>query len=381
MKSPRAVRLAKLGAVITALMLTASCGLILSGGNSEQTARAKRLETLEITDDLVAAAQKEGTVTVRYGTPATTMAGMAKAFEKKYGIKVEADRKVGVVGTDQFRQEERADKHVVDVMWNVDPPGAIELADEGFLQRYTFPNIDEILPKEARLGDNVAYVTYWYDVIIQYNPSIIPPDVAKEKFRTWRGLLDPDLTGGKIGMNEPAGGAIPFGTYLMWYQDKKYGRQFLVDLAKQKPRLYSGSAPGREALAAGEIAVYIPGWEDIAMLEFESGNRTQWTYPEVAPSIPAAFAAISSAAPHPNAARLFAAWMVSADGADALVNLQARPTRLGVPDNRSVLRDLAKTDWWEPYPKDILRVPDQDYWNENYARLLADMRRVLGWRS
>lgn len=380
MSSVRTPRLARVVAVLAALATTASCGFLYRGDNAAAE-KAQQTETVQINEKLIAAAKEEGSVVVRNGTPATTMAGMAEAFQRQYGIRVEYDRKVGVVGTDQFRQEEQAGKHVVDVMWNVDPPGAIDLADEGFLQRYTLSNIDKILPPEARLGDDVAYVTYWYDVVIQYNPNLIPTEVAEEKFATWRGLLDPDLAGGKIGMNEPAGGAIPFGTYLMWYQDPEYGRQFLVDLAAQKPRLYAGSAPGREALAAGEIAVYIPGWEDVAMLEFQSGNRTQWTYPEVSPSIPAAFAGISANAPHPNAARLFTAWMFSEDGAKAIVDLQGRPTRLGVPDNRSVLQDLRRTDWWRPYPKDILRVPDQDYWNENYARLLTDMRGVLGWRS
>jgi iron(III) transport system substrate-binding protein len=378
--SSRGRRLAAVLAMSVTLSLIASCGLLYRG-DAGQAERAQQIETIQINSKLIEAAKKEGTVVVRNGTPATTMAGMAKAFEEQYGIKVEYDRKVGVVGTDQFRQEERAGKHVVDVMWNVDPPGAIELANEGLLQRYTLSNIDKILPPEARLGDNVAYVTYWYDVVVQYNQQLIPTEVAEKKFATWRGLLDPDLAGGKIGMNEPAGGAIPFGTYLTWYQDPNYGRQFLVDLAKQEPRLYSGSAAGREALAAGEIAVYIPGWEDVAMLEFQNGNRTQWTYPEVAPSIPAAFAAISASAPHPNAARLFTAWMFSEDGAQAIIDLQGRPTRLGVPDTRPVLDELRKTDWWRPYPKEILRVPDQDFWNEHYAELLPDMRSVLGWRG
>jgi ABC-type Fe3+ transport system substrate-binding protein len=255
------------------------------------------------------------------------------------------------------------------------------LAKEGHLQRFTLPNEDEILPPEAELGDHAAYVTYWYDVVIQYNPKLISAEEAEKKFATWRGLLDDDLAGGKIGMNEPAGGSIPYGTYQTWYQDEDYGKKFLQDLAAQKPKLYAGSAPGREALAAGEISVYIPNWEDIAMLNREQGDKTQWTYPDVIPSIPAAFAALSADAPHPNAARLFTAWMFSEDGAQALQDLQARPTRLGVEDDRSALGELEKTDWWEPMPEDRLRIPDMDYWVKNYDTLMPDMRKVLGWRG
>jgi iron(III) transport system substrate-binding protein len=363
---------------VALISLLAACGSI--GGSSEPSAAdPQETETLEITDELIEAAQEEGSVLVRYGMPADTMDGVATAFYEEYGITVASDRKVGVVATDQFRQESRADNHVVDVMWNVDPPGAVELAEEGFLQRYTIDNIDEFLPPEANLGENAAYVTQWLDVVIQYNPALISTEEAERKFKTWRGLLDPDLANGMIGMNEPAGGSLPFGTYVTWYQDEEYGREFLEELAAQKPRLYPGSAPGREALAAGEIAVYIPNWEEIAMLNFLEGDGTRWTYPDVIPSIAAGFAALSANAPHPNAARLFVAWMLSEEGAQALMNLNARPTRLDVEDSRPAIAELRKTDWWEPMPEDRLRVVDLDHWIENYEELMPDMRQVLGW--
>jgi ABC-type Fe3+ transport system substrate-binding protein len=369
-----------LGAVL-AVSPVAACGVIGGGTEPDASSTAQKVETLAINDALIEAAKKEGTVLVRFGTPAPTMAGMAKAFTEQYGIKVESDRKVGVVGTDQFRQEEQAGQHVVDVMWNVDPAGAVDLAERGFLQRFTLPDVDKILPPEAQLGENVAYVTYWYDVVIQYNPKFFTAAEAKKKFSTWKGLLDKDLAGGKIGMNEPAGGSIPFGTYMEWEQDPNYGKDFLKKLAAQKPRLYPGSAPGREALAAGEIEVYVPNWEDIAMLNFINGDRTQWTYAEFVPSIPAAFTALSANAPHPNAARLFAAWMFSKEGAQALMDLQGRPTRLGMEDTRSAIDQLKKTDWWEPIPKDRLRVPDMDKWINEYDTLMPEMRTILGWKD
>ncbi len=375
------IGLASIAGGLALAFLATGCGTVTGGSSEDSAKRADKVETLKITPELIKKAKKEGSLLVRNGTPADTMAGLGKAFQEQYGIEVEADRKVGVVGTDQFRQEEQSGKHVVDVMWNVDPPGAIDLQKDGYLQKFTIPNADKVLPPEAELGDNAAYVTYWYDVVIQYNPELISNEEADKKFSTWRGLLDKDLAGGKIGMNEPAGGSIPFGTYLQWYQDKEYGREFLKDLADQKPRLYPGSAQGREALAAGEIEVYIPNWEDIAMLNFMNGDKTQWTYPESAPAIPAAFAGLSANAPHPHAARLFTAWLLSEDGAKALMELQGRPTRMGLPDTRSAIDKLEKTDWWEPYPKDIRRIPDMDKWVKDYDTLMPDMRKVLGWKG
>ena len=51
------------------------------------------------------------------------MAQMATAFETRFGIKVQVDRKVGVVGTQQFATEERVGRHVMDVNYSADPAG------------------------------------------------------------------------------------------------------------------------------------------------------------------------------------------------------------------------------------------------------------------
>ena len=89
--------------------------------------------------------------------------------------------------------------------------------------------------------------------MISYNPALIQDDRAKELFKTWNGLLDPSLVG-KIGINEPAGGGVAFALFLMFYRLPQYGPAFVDKLAAQKPRLYPGSAPGREDLSSGAIS-------------------------------------------------------------------------------------------------------------------------------
>ena len=65
-------------------------------------------ETIDVSPKLIELAKKEGSVTVRYSSPLDEMTVMANAFQNKFGIKVQIDRKVGVVGTQQFANEERA---------------------------------------------------------------------------------------------------------------------------------------------------------------------------------------------------------------------------------------------------------------------------------
>lgn len=182
-------------------------------------------------------------------------------------------------------------------------------------------------------------------------------------------------------MTEPGGGATPFGTYLMFYQLPQYGRDFLVKLAAQKPRLYPGSAPGREDLASGATTVFMPNWEQIGMELFMKGDRTRWTYPEIAPTFPNDLLAINTRAPHPNAARLWVAWLMSRDGAKAVMDTGSVSTVPGVSDDRPAILRLKQTDWWKPFPDSIGWVPDRTYWDNNYGALMPDMRKVLGWRG
>jgi iron(III) transport system substrate-binding protein len=339
---------------------------------------ADAVESITVTPALIDAAKHEGTVVVRYSSPVDEMAQMATAFEARFGIKVQVDRKVGVVGTQQFATEERVGRHVMDVNYSADPAGMSDLAEEGFYLRFTLPDALPMLDKGAYIQD-LGYCPKWSEVVISYNPDHIPLAQAREQFKTWHGLLDPSLKG-KIGLNEPAGGGVPLATYLMFYRLPQYGREFVVKLGEQKPRLYPGSAQGREDLAAGAISVYVPNWESIAMITYMKGDRSQWTYPEIAPTFANTYLCISRNAPHPAAARLFTAWFFTPEGAPVMELAQAKPTLRGIPDTRTAVAKLKQTDWWRPYPEQIRWVPDTDDWVKNSEDLIPDMREALGWQ-
>ncbi|MGZ5171480.1 MAG: ABC transporter substrate-binding protein [Burkholderiales bacterium] len=341
-------------------------------------AAPQNVETIDITPSLIESAKRDGTLTIRYSSPVDEMTEMARAFMNKFGVKVQMDRKVGVLGTQQFMTEERAGQHVMDINYSADPVGLRDLAEDGLYLRYTLVDLEKKLDRGTYLP-GLGYSPKWTDIIISYNPDHIPHNEAKSLFKTWQGLLDPRLKG-KIGLNEPAGGGVPFATFLMFYRRPEYGRKFLEQLAAQAPRLYPGSAPGREDLAAGAISVFIPNWESIAMITFLKGDKTAWTYPEVAPAFTNTYLAISSRAPHPAAARLFVAWFFTPEGARTIQAVQARPTLKGVPDERTAIAKLKQTNWWQPYPEKIRWIPDMDDWDRNYEKLMPDMRRVLGWK-
>jgi iron(III) transport system substrate-binding protein len=336
------------------------------------------IETIDINQRLIDAAKKEGTLTIRYSSPVDEMTVMADAFTAKFGIKCQLDRKVGVVGTQQFAAEERAGRHIMDINYTADPAGTRDLADEDMFLRFTLADLDKKLDRGSYLP-GLGYSPKWTDIVISYNPEHIPHAKAQAMFKTWRGLLDPSLKG-KIGINEPAGGGVPFANFLLFYRRAEYGKNFLEQLAAQSPRLYPGSAPGREDLAAGAISVFMPNWESIAMLNFLKGDKTAWTYPEVAPAFTNTYFTISKRAPHPAASRLWTAWYFTQEGARVMHTAQARPTLKGVADERSAIAKLKQTSWWKPYPDSARWIPDMDDWDANYEKLMPEMRQLLGWR-
>jgi iron(III) transport system substrate-binding protein len=335
-------------------------------------------EVLRITDELVKAAKAEGSVTLRHQSPVPQTDGIARAFTRQYGIKVDIDRKVGALGTQQFLIEERAGKHIVDVWWTSDYTGKEVAKKEGFLLSYTYPDVKERFI-DGTYEEGWGYSDNMIKVVIQYNPQLISHAEAKRLFKTWRGLLDPSLKG-KIGMTEPGGGGIPFVTYMMFYLRPEYGRDFFVNLAAQNPRVYPGSAPGREDLAAGATSVFLPNWEEVGFVEFMKGDRTAWTYPEIAPVYPSTRTFISKNAPHPNAARLFALFLTTPEGIQAFQSVGQSSTVKGAKDSREAIAKLKQTEWWKPYPLEIGWTPDEQYQVNNFDRLLKDMREILGWK-
>jgi len=339
------------------------------------SAQAQAVETVDITPKLVDAAKREGTLLVRYTSPVDEMLEMARAFNARFGIKVQVDRKTGVLGTQQFMTEENAGQHVMDVNYTGDPAGIYQLVDEGLYLRYTLADLDKKLDKGTYLP-GMGYCPKWTEIVIAYNPNHIPHAEAKELFKTWKGLLHTKLKG-RIGFTEPAAGGVPFATLLMFYRRPEYGRQFVEQLAAQNPRIYPGSAPGREDLNAGAISVFIPDWEQPSMVEFMKGAKTAWTYPEIAPAFANTYFAISKQAPHPAAARLFCAWFFTPEGAKVVESTQSRPTLKGVTDGRTAIAKLKQTNWWQPYPRSIRWVPDINDWDQNYEKLMPDMRRIF----
>src|SRR3546814_16143697 len=101
---------------------------------------------------------------------------MAGAITRRLDNPVQVDRKVGALGNQQFATEERAVQHIVDVNYSADPPGLVNLAEEGFYVHYTLQDLKSKLDPGTYI-ENLAYAPKWTEIVISYNPEQIPHDV------------------------------------------------------------------------------------------------------------------------------------------------------------------------------------------------------------
>lgn len=335
-------------------------------------------ELISITPELIKAAQREGSMSFRYSAQKDYTEAIASDFMKQFpGIRVDLDRRVGTAGTQQFATEERAGKHIVDVHLTTDRAGLIRLSKEGLYLNFSPADIRNNFPPQVTVP-GWGYSAYWTETVLPYNPQRITAQRAQTMFATWNGLLDPSLKGRKIGIVAPNSATQSFTTMWMLLESPKYGKPFFEKLMAQTPVMFRESGQGREALGAGEIDVLIGDVESLNVARFVEGSTLQWTYPESVPSYASTFHAISKNAPHPNAARLYVAWITSRDGAASIMRAGVRPTMKGVPDERPAIAKLKQTPWWKPYPEANRWIPDANVWDAQYEKVLKELNATLG---
>ena len=237
------------------------------------------------------------------GTP------LAEAFEKKYGIKVEATRNDPGETALRLLNEHRADNMQADVFDGSFAPTA--LIREGVLARYQ-PDLAKTWPKE--LLDPQGYWTGHRLTVITpgYNTNLVK---ASEAPKDWTDLLDPKWKGKMAwGINPGITSSVGFSGLVLkeWGEDK--GMAYLRQLAAQNITGLKISARAIvDQVIAGEYPLALQILNDNVVISRNIGAPVAWI-----PMNPA-FASVSiisvtAKARHPNAGRLLADFVVSAEG-------------------------------------------------------------------
>lgn len=255
-------------------------------------------------DKVVAAAKDEGKVTF-YTAQGLDQANQVKAaFEKAYPeITVDVVRDISSNLIPKIEAERQTGNGIADVYVSADTAWWATTAKDGHIIPMTGPAFDDPAYDRAELVHDDTYFEV-SAVVFGYGWNT---DKVPDGLKAMTDVLDPQYEG-KVGVVEPSLEAlVDFYKYL----EETYGKDFVTQLAAQHPRIYPGAGPLREALAAGEVDVstYSSPMTDMTA----KGAPVAWTIPEKAWGA-RFYGGILDSSPNPNAAQLFANFLVTKDG-------------------------------------------------------------------
>src|SRR5215468_8806512 len=275
-------------------------------------------------DARVEAAKKEGKVVWYTSLALTSAEKVAKLFEAQYpGIKVEVQRTGSERIFQRVMQELGANIKNVDVIHTSDAGHYVLLKDKKLLAKYT-PAGAERFPAAFKDKDGYHYGLRATVNVIAYNTKTVP---AAEAPRTWKDLLDPKWKSKLVTAHPGYSGVIATHVLALVHL---HGWDYFKQLAQNKPMLVQSAVDPSGVVASGERPVAVDGGDYSFYQIKKKGNPVEIVFPREGVPLVVSPSAITSFAPHPNAAKLFTDFIFSRDLQQVLADSEGLYT--GHPD-------------------------------------------------
>jgi iron(III) transport system substrate-binding protein len=281
-------------------------GALAIGRLFASPARAAAPPAEAITPALIDAATKEGKLVLYSSMDLPVGEKLGKAFEAAYpGIQIEIERSGSERLFQRIAQELASNIHAVDVITTSDAAHVIVWKRNGWLTPFVPEDVATYFPEQYRDGDGMFATTRVYLSSIAYNTNLVKPEDAPKSFAD---LLDPKWSGKMVKGHPAYSGTIMTATFQLV---RELGWDYFEKLSKQRVMQVQSSTDPPKKLSLGERAVMADGNEYGVVLLKEAGQPVEPVYPtEGAPTVSGP-TGIFAGAPHPNAAKLFQAWLHS----------------------------------------------------------------------
>jgi len=267
-------------------------------------ARAAAPPAEAITPELIEAAKKEGKVVYYSSMDLPVGEKLGKAFEAAYpGISIQIERSGSERLFQRVAQEFSSNIHAADVINSSDAAHFIPWKKSGWLMPFVSEDIAKFFPAQYRDPDGMFAVSRIWLSSIAYNTNLVKDEDAPRSFAD---LLDPKWAGKMVKGHPAYSGTIMTATFQIV---RELGWDYYEKLAKQRVMQVQSSTDPPKKLSLGERAVMADGNEYGVVLLKEAGQPVEPLYPtEGTPTISGP-TGIFASAPHPNAAKLFQAWL------------------------------------------------------------------------
>jgi iron(III) transport system substrate-binding protein len=272
---------------------------------------------------LVERAKQEGSVVVYTSLAPTESKPLAEAFEKKYGIKVELWRALSDKVVQRTITEAQGRRHAVDVI-ETNGPEMEMLAREKLLAEFHSPYIADLPPDSIP-----AHRTWMPDRLNFFVVAFNTAKVQRSEIpATYEGFLDPKWKG-RIGIE--ATDAEWMATLIKKWGPEK-GMDYFRKLAAMKPDVRKGHVLLAELIAAGEVPVGLTVYNSNVESLRKRGAPIDFVPVQPVAARPQGIG-VAKNAPHPNAALLFADFVLSPEGQRLFESMGRVPASTQVKSN------------------------------------------------
>ena len=250
----------------------------------------------------MAAAKREAAVTWYTSTPVNTAQKIAKMFQTETGIKVELFRSGGSAVLRRFRQELDARRVIADVMTISDPAEVLTLVKRALVVPFRPRHFDKIRDEvKDPKGYHVAQRVNLIGIIARADKGVPLP-------RNWTDLTDPKYKGLLV-MTDPSYTAIQL--MVIGTLSRKYGWGFYEKLRANEIMIVQSHQQVSDTLTRGERLIAAEGGDQFAWLDRKAGHKIETIWPTDGAFAIGAPTVVIKGAPHPNAAKALAEFMIS----------------------------------------------------------------------
>jgi iron(III) transport system substrate-binding protein len=272
---------------------------------------------------ILAGARREGQVVIYTSLNLKDSVPFTAAFEKRHGIKTQLWRASSERVVQRAVTEARAGRFGCDVL-ETNGPEMEALYREQLLDEFRSPHFSDL--PQAAFPKHRHYVADRFNFFtIGYNTNLVKPHEVPNSYDD---LLHPRFAG-KIGLE---GGDVDWFGAMVKHMGEAKGFVFFRKLAEAKPQIRTGHTLMGELVSSGEIALAANIYNHNAERLAVKGAPIRWKALTPTFGRPNAIG-VARRAPHPNAALLFADFMLSREGQTILRERNRVPSSLAVNSN------------------------------------------------
>lgn len=253
---------------------------------------------------LIEAAKKEGAPVVWYSaTDVQVSEKVGAAFEAKYGIKVQVERAGSERVFQRISQEYGSKIYKADVIETSDAVHFLLFKRQGWLTPMVPADVARSWPAEVKDADGQFAAYRAHLSVIAYNTAQVKKEEAPKSHAD---LLDRKWRNRMVKAHPGYSGTVMTGTHAL---SDTLGWPYFEKLGQQRVMQVQSSTEPPKKLAQGERSIMADGNEYNLFMLKETGVPVEVVYAAEGTPIAIGHAGVLKDAPHPNAARLFYAFL------------------------------------------------------------------------